>query len=192
MEILETKSDIYNNIEIKFKELPKEDISSMTKKIEAHLFELANFAEAKIALLYIERMLEVPTSGIIKKCYELDKVVVLPLFTKHTVKFLKVDDPKRDLKIGARNVLEPSIENCKLVPIDKIDIAIIPGVAFDEKNGRLGTGEGLYDKLIPKLSPTTRKVALGFEFQVVAQLPMDSGDRYVDIIVTEERILYKI
>ena len=78
------------------------------------------------------------------------------------------------------------------MPIECIDIAIIPGVAFDEKGGRIGTGSGYYDRLIPKLSITTRKVALAFEDQIISQIQMESHDKYVDIIITEKRIIYKI
>ena len=76
--------------------------------------------------------------------------------------------------------------------VDQIDLAIIPGIAFDTRGGRIGQGEGYYDRFIPTLNITTRKVALAFECQMVPQVPMDSSDKYVDIIITEERIIYKI
>jgi 5-formyltetrahydrofolate cyclo-ligase len=88
--------------------------------------------------------------------------------------------------------LEPNPARCKLVPIEHIDIAIIPGIAFDEKGGRIGSGKGYYDRMIPDLAITTRKVALAFEEQVVQQIPMESHDKHVDIIITDERIIYKI
>ena len=49
-------------------------------------------------------------------------------------------------------------------------IAIIPAVALDEKGGRIGSGEGYYDRLIPNLSITTRKVALALEAQIIPQV----------------------
>jgi 5-formyltetrahydrofolate cyclo-ligase len=78
------------------------------------------------------------------------------------------------------------------VPIDRVDIAIVPGIAFDEKGGRVGTGEGYYDRLIPRLPVTTRKVALSLEAQILPQVPMESHDKHVDIIITENRVIYKI
>ena len=53
-------------------------------------------------------------------------------------------------------------------------------------------GTGFYDKLIPTLNVTTRKVALAFECQIVSQIPMEPHDRYIDIIITEKRIIYKL
>jgi 5-formyltetrahydrofolate cyclo-ligase len=88
--------------------------------------------------------------------------------------------------------MEPDSSKCKIVPIEFIDIAIIPGFAFDEKGGRIGSGDGLYDRLIPILPVTTRKVGLAYESQIVQHVPMESHDKHVDIIITENRIIYKI
>ena len=51
---------------------------------------------------------------------------------------------------------------------------------------------GIYDRFIPRLDITTRKVALAFECQIGPQIPMEPHDRYTDIIITEKRIIYKI
>ena len=122
------------------------------------------------------------------------KIVILPAFvsTKYEMKLMKIDNLDTDLTLGPRNVLEPDPNQCNIVPIECIDIAIIPGIAFDEKGGRIGSGHGYYDRLIPKLPITTRKVALTFEDQIVPQIQMEAHDRHVDIIITEKRIIYKI
>ena len=53
-------------------------------------------------------------------------------------------------------------------------------------------GTGYYDRLVPRLDITTRKVALTFEEQIIPQAPMESHDKHVDIIITDKRIIYKI
>jgi 5-formyltetrahydrofolate cyclo-ligase len=64
---------------------------------------------------------------------------------------------------------------------------------MDEKGGRIGTGRGSYDRLIPELPMTTRKVGLVFEAQIVLpSVPLESHDKHLDIVITEERIIYKI
>ena len=65
-------------------------------------------------------------------------------------------------------------------------------MALDEKGGRIGSGNGYYDRLIPRLAITTRKVALAFEEQIIPQVPIESHDKHVDIIITENRVIYKI
>ncbi|MBL7179498.1 MAG: 5-formyltetrahydrofolate cyclo-ligase [Pseudomonadota bacterium] len=193
-EIRETKEEIRNDIAKRLAALSDSEVKAKTRQIENRLFEFANFLEANIGLLYINTASEVNSQQIIKRCFDYNKIVILPAFDTDTykMKLMKVDNLDTDLKLGPRGILEPDENRCNVVPIECIDIAIIPGVAFDEKGGRIGSGEGYYDRLIPKLSITTRKVALAFENQIIRQIQMESHDKHVDIIITEKRIIYKI
>jgi len=193
-EIREKKQEIRDNIATILENLSDKEIAKKTKQIEDNLFEFANFLESKIVLLYVNNKTEVPSRDIIKKCFGFDKIVILPAFDIKTyeMKLMKVDGLDNGLITGPRGILEPDVNRCKVVPVDCVDLAIIPGVAFDEKGGRIGTGEGYYDRFIPKLSVTTRKVAIALECQIIQQVPLESHEKYVDIIITEERIIYKI
>jgi 5-formyltetrahydrofolate cyclo-ligase len=193
-EIREKKQEIRNNVAKILGKLSDKEIAKKTKKIEDRLFDFANFLEAKIVLLYVNKKTEVKSSNIIKRCLDYNKIVILPAFDTKAYKMnlMKVDDLDNDLINGPRGILEPDINRCKIVPVDCIDLAIVPGIAFDEKGGRIGSGEGYYDRFIPKLSITTRKVAIALECQIVQQVPIESHDKYVDIIITDERIIYKI
>lgn len=193
-DIQETKREIRTSMIETLKALTDEAFAGLVHKVETRLFEFANFLESRIVLLYVDRTGEVPTDNIIRKSFEMGKIVVLPTFDpgKLETKLVKIDHPEKDLIIGSRGILEPDPARCKQVPIDCIDIAIIPGVVLDEKGGRIGSGEGYYDRLIPNLPVTTRKVALAFDQQVLTQVPMESHDKYIDIIVTDRRIIYKI
>ncbi len=193
-ELRKTKDEHRGDIEKALAALSDKEIKDKTQRIEKRLFEFANFLEANIVLLYINGNCEVNSLEIIKRCLNYKKIVILPAFvtTKYEMKLMKIDNLDTDLTLGARNMLEPDPNQCNIVPIECIDIAIIPGVAFDEKGGRIGSGDGYYDRLIPKLPITTRKVALTFEDQIVPQIQMEAHDRHVDIIITEKRIIYKI
>jgi len=193
-EIRETKDEIRDKIAKTLVPLTESEVEEKTRRIENRLFEFANFLEANIVLLYINSTSEVNSREILKRCFDYNKIVILPAFdtTKYEMKLMKVDNLDTDLTLGPRGILEPDSSRCKVAPIECIDIAIIPGVAFDEKGGRIGSGDGYYDRLIPKLSITTRKVALAFESQIIPIVHMESHDKYVDIIITEKRIIYKI
>lgn len=193
-EIREKKQEIRDEIVQKISSLGESSLAAKTKAIEERLFEFANYLEARIALLYTPALVEVDTRQIIKRSYMYNKIVVLPAYDPETmkIKLLKVDDPEKDLVQGPRGNLEPNPERCKTVPLDCLDIAIIPGLAMDEKGGRIGLGNGYYDRLIPELPITTRKVGLIFEDQIISMVPMENHDKHVDIVVTDERIIYKI
>ena len=187
---IQIRDDIANTISA----LSESEINEKTAAVESRLFAFANFLESKIALLYISENLELGTDSIIQKAYSYNKIVVLPAFDpeNYQMTLMKVDAFGQELIPGPRGVLEPDPSKCKVVPMDRIDIAILPGLAFDEKGGRIGLGTGYYDRLIPRLDITTRKVALTFEEQIIPQVPMESHDKHVDIIITDKRIIYKI
>jgi 5-formyltetrahydrofolate cyclo-ligase len=193
-EIREIKKAIRKNIAEMLAKLSDRELAEKASGIEKRLFEFANFLESNIVLLYINNGSGVITKETIKKCFDQNKIVVLPAHDpeKHEMKLMKIKNLDTDLTICPGGLLKPDAGRCKNVPFERIDIAIIPGVALDEKGGRIGTGDGYYDKLIPKLSITTRKVALAFEDQIISQVPMESHDKHVDIIITEKRIIYKI
>lgn len=193
-EIQLKKSELREEISKKVAALSATEISEKTKAIETRLFDFANFLESKIALMYVNNNGEVHTGNILRRTYDYGKIVVLPAFNaeNYDMTLLKVDNLDKDLQEGPRGILEPDETRCKIVPIERIDIAIIPAIALDEKGGRIGSGEGYYDRLIPRLAITTRKVALALEQQIVPQIPIESHDKHVDIIITEDRVIYKI
>jgi 5-formyltetrahydrofolate cyclo-ligase len=193
-EIGAAKIQIREDIAKSISALSESKIAEKTRSIEAKLFDFANFLEAKIALLYVNGDYEVRTDNIIKRSYDYGKIIVLPAFdpVKFEMSLMKVDNFEKELIPGPRGVPEPDPSRCKIVPLERVDIAVIPGLAFDEKGARIGSGRGYYDRLIPRLAITTRKVALTFEEQIVPQVPMDSHDKHVDIIITDKRIIYKI
>lgn len=174
--------------------LSKEELSEKSAAIMERLFDFANFLEARIVLFYMSYNNEVDTEPMIRRALDIEKVIALPLVNtkkKEIVPF-KIDNLDRDIRPGYRGIREPISERCKQIPVQYINLAIIPGVAFDERGGRIGHGMGVYDRFIPQLDITTRKVALAFECQIVPQIPMEPHDRYTDIIITEKRIVYKI
>lgn len=193
-DIKQTKNRIRKDMLSTLGSLSEEETALKTKTVEHRLLSFANFVEANIAMLYINNPGEVASLNIIKQCLDLRKIVVLPVFDSHKfrMKLYKIDNMGKYLKHGSRGMLEPDPSKCKPVPIDSLDIVVVPGIVFDEKGGRIGSGEGYYDRFIPKLPITTRKISIAFEDQIISHVPMEYYDKHVDIIITNERTIYKI
>jgi 5-formyltetrahydrofolate cyclo-ligase len=193
-DIKEKKQELREQMVSSLDGIANEALEKKNRVVVDKLFEFANFLEAKIALLFLSKNQEIESSIIIERALEMNKIVVLPLIGKDRpkVSLYKVDSPEKEIVQNAEGGFIPNAECCKKVPIDCIDIAIVPGLAFDEKGGRIGYGDGYYDQLIPRLPITTRKVAVALEEQIVPLVPMESHDKYVDIIITDNRVIYKI
>ncbi|MFP3980089.1 MAG: 5-formyltetrahydrofolate cyclo-ligase [Desulfobacterales bacterium] len=173
----------------------KPELAEKRARIEQQLFEFANFKEAQTIFFHVSQGPEVSTENIMQTCMQSGKNIVLPLFDKSAGKdpqLYRINSLDEDLQTGPEAPGRPDPRRCKPASFDSVDLAIVPGTAFDEKGGRLGSGSGRYDRLIPMLPNTARKVALAFEEQMFFQIPMEPHDKYMDIIITEKRIIYKI
>jgi 5-formyltetrahydrofolate cyclo-ligase len=193
----DTKNGKTNNLALvaeRLAHLTKEELSVKYKKIERRLFEFANFMEAQLAFLYTPVGNEIPTQEIIKKALQIEKGLALPVFTdsKNAINLYKISNFKDDIRVNANGILEPDTGKCKKISLEDIDIAIIPGLAFDDKGGRIGFGNNYYTKMITRLPETCRKVSLAYEEQIVDQIQMESRKYTVDIIITDKRVIYKI
>ncbi len=188
------KSSVLAQVAGRLDALAPEILEEKYQTIEGKLFEFANFLEAQQAFLYTPASTEIPTEAIIRKALEIEKGIILPVFTdaKNAFHLYKISDYDKDLVMNANDMLEPNPERCKKVSLEEVDIAIIPGLAFDDKGGRVGFGNNYYSKLITKLPETCRKVALAYEEQIVDQIQMESRKFTVDIIITDTRVIYKI
>ncbi|MCK5542711.1 MAG: 5-formyltetrahydrofolate cyclo-ligase [Desulfobacterales bacterium] len=193
-EIKEAKEDILGNVTKTIENLSQEEQNEKQKKIEANLFDFANFIESNITFIYTQKAGEFPTENIIRKALKFEKGIVLPVDPgpQKSIKLYKISDYDNDLVKNKNGFLEPDTQKCKRFSLEDVSIAIIPGLAFDDKGGRLGFGDKFYLKLITSLPETCRKVALAYEEQIVDHLEMDSKKYTVDIIITDKRIIYKI
>jgi 5-formyltetrahydrofolate cyclo-ligase len=94
-----------------------------------------------------------------------------------------VADLNHDLAPGVWDILEPVPERCAAALPTDIEFALVPGIAFDARGGRLGCGAGFYDRLLTGL--TAVRVAAAFSVQLIDAVPMTAHDQYMDLIVTE-------
>jgi len=90
--------------------------------------------------------------------------------------------------VGAYGIREPDAA-CPLVSIEEIDAALVPGLAWDRRGGRMGRGAGYYDRLLG--SPGWRGFVCGLFLaaQEFDRLLMEPWDVRLDAVVTEAEVL---
>jgi 5-formyltetrahydrofolate cyclo-ligase len=75
------------------------------------------------------------------------------------------------------------------MPASRAGVAIVPGVAFDERGGRLGYGGGFYDRYLEAIAGGVPVIGYCFDVQIVDDVPRAAHDRTVNVIVTERRVV---
>ena len=151
----------------------------MSKKALAAIESHPAFKAASTLLLYHSLNDEVDTRDFIRK-WHATKHIILPAVVGDELE-LRPYAPGQ-LKPGAYGIEEP----CHMPPFrnyEEIDLAIVPGVAFDKQGNRLGRGKGYYDRLLPLL-PHAFKIGLCFPFQLVDEIPTEPFDIPMDLIIT--------
>ena len=94
-----------------------------------------------------------------------------------------------ELRAGRWGLREPDADPARAVPLHKVELILVPGVAFTRDGRRLGRGGGYYDRLLAGLAAGTCKIGVCFEHQVVPELPVEPHDQSVDFVATENGIV---
>lgn len=129
------------------------------------------FQKAQTVLLYYSLPDEVHTHDFIQKWYN-RKRILLPVVVKDTLELYTYTGTDK-MTIGAYGIKEPT--EGKFNNLKDIDLAIIPGVAFDRRGNRLGRGKGYYDRLLPFLVGTY-KLGICFPYQLLESVPTEDFD----------------
>jgi 5-formyltetrahydrofolate cyclo-ligase len=132
---------------------------------------------------------EVPTRDILIAALADEKVVCYPLSHVHgRILSFRAITSESELEPGRLGVREPNSAS-ELVPVDQIDLFVVPGLGFTRDGKRLGRGGGYYDATLRAASARSRRVGLAFSDQVVGVLPTNQDDVDMDLVVTESESL---
>ena len=114
------------------------------------------------------------------------KTVLLPRFDPAGQNYAvcRVQNLAEVVKTGKFGIREPS-EACPIWPLNRLDLSLIPGVAFGLDGRRLGRGKGFYDRLLQSVSGA--KCGSAFDEQVVGEVPCGPHDICLDYILTPTR-----
>ncbi|MGC9045874.1 MAG: 5-formyltetrahydrofolate cyclo-ligase [Thermodesulfovibrio sp.] len=154
------------------------------EKIALNFINFLKEMHVKSVLLYASFGSEVDTWRIFEYC---KKLSIKTAFPKVKEKFLEIYWVKErsELAKGYKSILEPC--NAQKAQIDDIEVIAVPGLAFDKNCFRIGYGGGFYDRLLSKKKGLA--AGLAYEEQVLDQLPLESHDIKVDLIITDERVI---
>lgn len=141
------------------------------------------FKSAKVIGAYYAFGSEVKTDMIITQARTLGKKVALPSVEGDSLAFYELSSGKYLVK-GRFGIMEP----LPYGPVDRIDLLVIPGIAFDKKGYRLGYGKGYYDKFLAKKKVAS--IGLAYSFQLLESLPIRKYDKRLDAIATEDGVYY--
>ncbi len=148
----------------------------------SQLENTAAFQLAEHILMYHSLPDELSTHEFLNK-WKNRKHFYLPRVNGVNLEILPYDEQR--LELGAFHIEEPTGNDT--VDPQSVELIIVPGVAYDRRGNRLGRGKGFYDRLLNETNATT--IGVGYEFQLVDEIPVENHDRPVDMVITQHTVI---
>lgn len=171
-----------NEIRYKLKGLrllmPEAERKSAAAEVFDRLEKTAAFLLADRIMMYHSLPDELSTHDFLKK-WSGKKRFYLPRVNGVNLEVLPYEESR--LELGSFHIEEPT-GNEVADPKD-IEMVVVPAVAFDRKGKRLGRGKGFYDRFLSQTKAT--KVGVGYEFQLLDEIPSEPHDVPMDMIITQ-------
>ncbi len=182
----QAKSNLREQIRDRLKSVPATTRATAATHLCTQLKTSDLWRAAKTVLLFAPLPDEPDVWPLLADALLAGKVVALPRFDPATKKYVpgQIQNPVTDLVSGQFGIREPD-NSCPVVPLNRLDLLLVPGVAFDPHGRRLGRGKGFYDRLLADVRGKTCGVA--FDEQIVAKIPTEPHDIPLNCILTPTR-----
>jgi len=169
-------------------QITEDEAVQRSKLVLTHLENLPEYRNAGLVHTYIaSKPNEVDTIMLIARSFARGKRIAVPVITDK--KERKIDTSELmnigDLTEGPFNIKEPKVFSP--VPLEEVDLFIVPVIAVDKTGNRIGWGFGYYDNFLR--SQHKPIVALAYNFQIVDNIEVSDTDVKVDYIITENEII---
>lgn len=180
----QSKKHLRDKIVTMLQTFPKEEKTAADIQIAQSLTFLIVYKNAKSICTYVSMPMEVNTHQIILAAILSKGSIIVPKIQESELLLYSLRSFD-ELEKGTYGILEPNTHRAH-VPIQTIDLFIIPGIAFGRDGSRLGWGKGYYDQLLAMVHVPI--IGLSYDKQLFDTVPHGTKDKKVDIIVTETHI----
>lgn len=146
------------------------------------------FTAARVVMLYLSMQHEVDTAPLALRSWQAGKTVVVPKVSWDQRRMLpmEITSLHGHVTTAGMGVREPV--GGKPVPVDLIDLVIVPGLGFTNSGYRIGRGMGFYDRFLAQSDFIGVSCGLAFEEQIVESLPVLDHDVPLAMLVTDRGI----
>ena len=95
-----------------------------------------------------------------------------------------VPESMDELTTDRFGITAPDPKKSRLAQPGEADVVLVPMVAFDKKNRRMGQGGGYYDRYLIRC-PQAKRIAVAFAEQEVDVVVADALDLPMDLVVRD-------
>lgn len=172
------KDDIRRLVRARKTMLDEAERQAAADRVFRRVSDMVAFMMAENVLMYHSLPDELPTHRFLEE-FSTKKHFFLPRVNGIDLEILPYERTR--MHLGAFHIEEPDGDDT--VDIDKIDLVIVPAVAYDRSGNRVGRGKGYYDRLLSK----SRAVTIGvcYDFQLFDCFETEEHDIPVHFVVAD-------
>ena len=170
--------------------MPSEQRSEKSRKACRNLVSIAQFQDASTVMMFLSLQHEVDTSEAILGAWQLGKVVAVPKISwqqRHMIA-VQINSLETGFSTSSSGLRSPTTG--VPVPFGEIDLVVTPALGFDKNGNRLGRGGSYYDRFFANAELKAHRCGFAFAEQLVDSIPTTEHDEPVDILVTDEGVIY--
>ena len=171
-------------------EIPEEQRKEKSKKACRNLLSTPEFQKATAVMLYVSLPHEVDTSEAILHAWQSGKLVAVPKISwqqRHMIP-VRINSLETGFSVEASGLRNP-VTGVPM-PLEEIDLVVAPALGFDGRGNRLGRGGSYYDRFFTNEKLKAVRCGLAFAEQKIDSIPVTRTDVPVDILVTDEEVVY--
>ena len=166
-------------------------IDATSREIFRHLLNSRLWQEAKVIHTFLPQNTEPNTFFLVQEALQSKRRVQVPKvagpshLTHHWLEDIKL------FKKSLWGIPEIQDSAASVADLSKIDLVLVPGLAFSRKGARLGQGRGYYDRFLNQLNGA-KTLGVGFDWQLLEHIPEESHDRRLLGVLTESQLFWPI
>lgn len=174
-----TKPELRKAIRVRLAALTPEAVAKKSAAICLEISRTPEWREARVAGLFSPLNTE-PNVDLLWAVLTAGKAVCYPRVCGDALVFLRVAGREALLESALWNLMEPPHREDHVIAPEKIDLLLVPGMAFTPNGHRMGRGKGFYDRFLARPGFHAATFGVCFAEQIVPHLPMEGHDRPVD------------
>ncbi len=189
---MRTKEQLRQLMRAKRRELTTSQQNLAARRIANLLRAKPPFSRSKRVAFYLAYDGEIDPCQLLRLAAKQNKQCFLPVVTNSNKLLFTRYKPGDKLITNRFNILQP-IAKGGLCSAKRLDLVLVPLVAYDIQGARLGMGGGYYDRsfAFKKMQSFWQKpilLGLAHHCQLVEGMPVESWDIPLHMIVTDEKL----
>jgi 5-formyltetrahydrofolate cyclo-ligase len=185
-DIQEAKAALRKQIRDALQKISPAARHTLSAQIRDRLKEQAVWKNAGAVLFFAPLPGELDLWPLLEEALAAGKIAALPRYHSADKNYVvcRVQNVRSDIVTGQFGIREPAAQ-CPEIPLSRLDLILVPGVAFDWHGHRLGRGKGFYDRLLAGTRGV--KCGIAFDRQMVNEVPAGPSDVRMNFILTPTR-----